>query len=327
MKKLFFICIPILISISLNAQNPQFEWVKTNQGYQGSANSIHIGQDSAGNIYGIGHFSGTVDFNPSPSNAIWLTATNSGSSSYIQKLDSNGNLLWVRAVDFQNGSFWNLEIDPTGRLYIVGNFKDSVDIDPGIGIHMLYSHGGYDAYILKLSANGNFIWAKSFGGPEDDIIRDIVVDKSGNVYSHGSYEDTVDFDPGPGICVYGAPYTIYNDPLTNAFIQKLDIYGNFVWAKAFLNTEFTGGSRARSIRLDSQGNVFCRGFYSGSVDFDPGSGMYNLLEEGVYLVKLDSSGSYSWANSIYIVNGAGAINGTMALEVDKSDNIYTIGRF
>ena len=64
MKKLFIIYIPILISISLNAQNPNFQWVKFNQGNMGSATAKSVEIDSIGNIHILGSFHGTVDFNP-----------------------------------------------------------------------------------------------------------------------------------------------------------------------------------------------------------------------------------------------------------------------
>jgi len=118
----------------------------------------------------------------------------------------------------------------------MGSFKDSVDIDPDTTVYKLFSKGGYDIFILKLSSAGNFIWAKSFGGIKDVVIRDMCIDNQGNVYSHGYYKDTVDFDPGPGTCIYGAGYSLYNDPLSNAFIQKLDKTGILFGQRHFLNS-------------------------------------------------------------------------------------------
>ncbi|RLD64821.1 MAG: hypothetical protein DRI84_08085 [Bacteroidetes bacterium] len=327
MKNIVLILISLFVVINLHAQSTSFQWVKTNQGSQGSATAGSSTIDSLGNIYIIGSFTGTIDFNPSVPLYYGLTAASTGSSTYIQKLNANGGLVWVKKVDFISGGLGPIKIGDNGNLIIIGNFKDSVDIDPGTGVYMLHSNGGYDAYILKLSANGIFIWAKSFGGPEDDVVSDMIVDKSGNLYSHGSYKDTVDFDPGSGTCIYGTNYTPPPNPhpLDNAFIQKLDKSGNFIWAKTFQCSEsFSDGY---FIDLDSDDNIYCTGYFSGTgVDFDPGSGISipPLNNSSMYLVKLDSLGSFIWARFSTKV-GIGGYANPDAMVVDRFNNIFITG--
>ncbi|MCK5847442.1 MAG: T9SS type A sorting domain-containing protein [Bacteroidales bacterium] len=326
MKNIILIIIIFIAVYSLHAQNPNFEWVKSNQGYQGNANAISVELDSAGNIYTIGSFSGTVDFNPSVPLYYGLT---SGSywSYYIQKLDSNGNLLWVRQIDFTDGHIKQFNVSQSGQIYIAGTFQDSVDIDPEATTHMLYSNGEYDVFILKLSANGNFLWAKSFGGSANDFVRDVAVDSHGNIYSHGSYKDTVDFDPGPGICLYGTNYNPQTStPIDNAFIQKLDKDGNFVWAKAFVCGE---GSLSNGLTVDinSEDNVYCAGYFFGSnIDFDPGAGVSTppSNNSSMYFVKLDSMGSFVWAKFSTKVGTYGLVRPN-AIKIDRFNNIYTTG--
>jgi hypothetical protein len=328
MKHTIFIIILFFTGLNTNAQNPTVQWVKSNQAISGDISTKKIEIDSSGNIYIIGYFSGSVDFNPAPGIFYILNSSYPNYPSFIQKLNNNGNLVWVLKIDFVHGNFYTFKIDNAGNLIIAGNFKDSVDIDPGTGVHMLYSNGGYDTYILKLSANGNFIWAKSIGGPEDDVVSDLVVDDYGNIYSHGYYSDTVDFDPGPGTFYYTSGY-IFNYPLNSSYILKLNKYGDFVWAKAFLNSEPGGETLASAIDKDSYGNIICAGYLSSpGIDFDPGSGIYPppVNHSSLYLVKLDSSGSFIWArfNTHIGLWGESYVD---YIKIDRYNNICLTGRF
>ena len=55
--------------------------------------------------------------------------------------------------------------------------------------------------------------------------RASVIDNLGNVYTTGSFQGTVDFDPGTGT------YELTSVGETDIFISKLDANGNFLWAK------------------------------------------------------------------------------------------------
>jgi len=56
-----------------------------------------------------------------------------------------------------------------------------------------------DAFLCRLDANGDFVWAKQFGGFGEEHPTTIAQDTSGNVYTVGIYNFTVDFDPDAGV--------------------------------------------------------------------------------------------------------------------------------
>jgi len=88
----------------------------------------------------------------------------------------------------------------------------------------------------------------------------------------------------------------------------------------------TDWSVARSVAVDSSGNVYTTGHFGGTVDFDPGAGTTNLTSNGhedVFVSKLDSSGDLVWAKSF---GGTGRDRG-WAVAVDSSGNVYTAGFF
>lgn len=151
----------------------------------------------------------------------------------------------------------------------------------------------------------------------------------GQYYTTGGFVGTVDFDPGAGIFNLTAPTSLNNYP-TNIFISKLDHAGNFVWAKAM------GGIRSQmglSIAIDNAGSgaVYTTGYFQGTVDFDPGVGVFNLtgpyapqfFVSNIFISKLDSAGNFEWAKRL----GESAGKKGNSIATDTFGNVYTTGNF
>jgi len=171
-------------------------WVKSEGGLS-SDHGQYINTDKLGNIYITGRFQGTADFDPN-TGTIYKNS-NGSDDMFIQKLDQNGSLIWIKTIGGAL-SDWigHACIDTFGNVYLAGAFMDTVDFDPGISISNIISKGGRDIFIQKLDSNGNFIWVNSFGSLDDDL-GSIALDDNANIYSTGTYRDTVDFDPNGGV--------------------------------------------------------------------------------------------------------------------------------
>ncbi len=248
-----------------------FIWAKS-FGSEGNADvALSLGIDALGNIYTSGIFEGTADFDPGA--GTYFLTSEGDVDGFVQKLDASGNFVWAKSFGSTGWDAGNsLSIDAAGNVYVTGDFKGTVDFDPGAGIYNLTSAGEEDVFIQKLDASGNFVWAKSFGSADHDISKDIYIDSLGNIYTTGWFGGTVDFDPGTGT------YNLTSAGYADAFIQKLDASGNFVWAKSFGSAG--GGDGAFSLSLDALGNVYTAGIFQETADFDPGADTYNLSSEG-----------------------------------------------
>lgn len=323
MKKGLLTSVFSFIVIFSFAQLPNFQWVA-----QIGGSSVDEGRavatDAFGNVYAIGEFNGTVDFDPGP--GIFTLTTIANSDIFVSKLDASGNFVWAKKLgnislsDEGNA----ITIDASGNVYTTGYFGGTADFDPGPGTFNLISSSGIDIFISKLDASGNFVWAKNVGGSfsGNDIGRSIATDPSGNVYITGNFSGQGDFDPGPGTFTLSAPTSNSNEDI---FVLKLDALGNFVWAKNMGGTAIDYGF---SIAADAAGNVYTAGLFGQTADFDPGLGTYTLStitgNFEVFVSKLDISGNFVWAKQ---VSTSSSSTDKCALTIDASSNIYITGLF
>ncbi len=318
-------CLLFFTSPLLKAQAPNCLWAKSIGGVSYDRGGAMI-KDSAGNIYTTGYFTGTVDFDPGP-DTFNLTSY-MGYDIFILKLDASGSFLWAKALRSSYViNISSIVVDTSGNIYATGNFLDSIDFDPGLGVYNLvtYKYGGYATFYLKLDANGNFVWVNDIGGGIGGSItsNSLAIDKKGNIYSAGYFfsSGSCDFDPGSGV------FNLISDQTNsqpNIFILKLDNLGNFLWANAIGNSAESMGN---SLILDSSNNIYITGFFAGTVDFDPGAGTYNLTGNGyqdIYISKYNSSGNFIWAKKMV---GTGNYTQPSSIALDIYNNVYTTGAF
>ena len=286
-------------------------------GGSGSDRGFGITVDASGNVYTIGDFRGTADFDPDA--GIANTLTSAGTTDvFVSKLNSSGNFVWAKRFgDTLTDAGYGVAVDASGNVYTTGGFSSTVDFDPGDGTSNLVSAGSSDVFVSKLDSSGNFVWAKRFGGTLSDVANDLAIDGSGNVHTTGYFNGTVDFDPGDGTS------NLVSAGTTDVFVSKLDSSGNFVWAKRFGGTS---SDEAYGIDLDSSGNVYTTGFFYLTADFDPGSGTSNLTSVGSddgFVSKLTSSGDFVWARQI----GGSSGGYPEEIEVDSSGIVHITGYF
>jgi len=273
MKRLL-ICVPVVLGLFQDVFCQTIDWTvrSENTGPFPSSKNVSVVTDNLDNVYTAGYFSDSVDFDPGPGLHA-LYASSSGNDLFVQKLNSIGDLEWVVSVgrSVYGEEPHDMKIDEQGNLYIVGEFYDVVDFDPGPGVHDLTAFqtalNGDGAYILKLDSDGDFVWAKALqaacnscdayfyatGGNKIDL------DNTGNLYIGGDFRDSVDFDPSGNTLVESAIGGI-----RSSFIEKLDANGNFEWVKLIDGSVAnTGAAAIRDITVDENGNQYIQLFLLG----------------------------------------------------------------
>jgi hypothetical protein len=306
--------------VKLNASG-NFLWAKTMPG--NSDNKVYdLTIDAQNNFLICGYFQGTVDMDPGADTASLYTPS---LNAYITKLTNNGDFIWAKQLgDWSNSTASGIKTDSIGQVYVTGIFG-AIDFDPGPDTLFVSSNGQYDGYILKLTANGDFIWVKKFGGIDYDISNAIELDKNGMIYATGAFQQTAYFANATDTITLNS--VGYND----VFITKLNNNGDFLWAKAIgSNSDSLITEEGRSIAVDSIGNVYTMGLFKDSLDADPGPAVEWLTAQtfynsshSVFILKLDNNGNFI---RVKATNGGQDVIGNSII-LDNSANVLFTGYF
>ena len=178
----------------------------------------------------------------------------------------------------------------------------------------------------------DFSWGKSGGNTGNEYARSIFVDGAGSVYTVGSFSGTVDFDPGSGVSNLTAVGS------TDAYIQKLNSAGAFVFARRFGGA---GDAVAYGVTVDPNNFIYITGSFTGNMDSDPNAGTSLLTSAGgtdIFLIRLSASAVWSYSTrfgstgddvglSVCANAGAFALTGTITgvVDFDPGAGVANIG--
>ncbi|MBX3054382.1 MAG: SBBP repeat-containing protein [Caldilineaceae bacterium] len=273
--------------------------------------------DGEGNSYVTGYFQGTADFDPGP--GTFTLTSYGGRDIFVVKLTPTGDFIWALQMGgTQLDVGESIALDTSGNVYITGYFQGTSDYDPGPNEYRLTAKG-IDAFVLKLTSAGTFLWAKSIGNLDSSteltIARDIFVDTIGSIYLTGYFYGTIDLDPGL------PKYNVTSAGDYDIFVTKLTTDGIFEWGKSIGGPKIDEGT---SITLDSTGNILITGRFHESVDFDPDAASTPLTSAGesdIFVLKLNNNGAYVWASAI----GGKSTDEGFGIAVDLLQNVFITG--
>jgi hypothetical protein len=266
-------------------------------GFLGSVyhSGMDVAVDAASNVYVVGTFDSTADFDPGPSTAT-LTARGR-SDGFLAKFDATGNFLWARRCggegegDSYGSSVMGVVVDAGGNPLVTGNFRGvgsitGVDRTDRTEYMVRNGLGSSDslgrAIVAKFGPSGDVAWVDQYGLSSTGTVArlGIAVDASGATRVTGGFSGTVDFDPGLGTAVRSGD---------GAFITKLNADGSFAWVSTS-----TGAGGGNAVGISDDGSTYVTGWFGNTITF----GSVTLTSAGVgFVVKLTPAGAVVWART------------------------------
>ncbi len=296
-----------------------YQWVIA-VGGTGYDEGVDVEVSGLGSVYVGGYFNGTVDFNPGAGVA---NITSFGySDMFIARYTGSGSFLGAYKIGGASAEFMTeLTLDPQNNVLITGIFQGTADFNPGAGIANLTAAPGLgDACVAKYSATGVYQWAFGIGNTAEEHGYDVVTDAQSNVYVTGNFLGTADFDPSASVVNLTATG---ND---DVFLAKYSASGAYQWAFG-VGGVYSFGGDGLSMARDGFNNIYLTGMFYGTEDFDPSSGISNLVAMGggpdVFVAKYNEDGEFLKAVSL---NGPSSTVAS-AIAIDNDQNFYITGHF
>lgn len=210
---------------------------------------------------------------------------------FVSLCDASGALLWSRqfgtpATDYAQA----VHVDGEGNVLVGGYSAGQLGDDPDLGAE--------DAFLLKLSADGELLWVRQWGSDTTDYALSVSSDASGNAYVAGYTYGAI----GDQAVIGGE----------DGYLSKLSSAGELLWTR-----QFGTASRdsARFVTVDSRGEVLVGGDTEGS--FAPG-----LAGGGrdSFVARFDQEGALSFKGQW------GNVAGEFSLSADTAGSaLYVAG--
>ncbi len=203
-------------------------------------------------------------------------------------------------------------------IYAAGSFgSGAINLGTGNLMNANPGSGTNDIFVAKYDESGNLIWAKTFGGLDDDNASGVAVDNNGNLFVSGFYSSPT-LSLGSTTLTDTSAGSVYY-----SFLAKLDASGNVIWAQAGLSGM---NLQAFAVTTDHFGNAYTTGMFLVHATF--GTHQISSPLGGMFVAKYDASGNVSWVNNSMVTgSGNGGLAIGNAISLDGSGNCIVAGSY
>jgi hypothetical protein len=206
-------------------------------------------------------------------------------------------------------------VGPDGTVLVAGLFTGQLGFGEESGVPSLQAVGGADVFLAGIGPDAAPRWALSWGGKHADAARALAVDDMGNVYVAGTFQLTVDFDPGTGRTLMTSAGG------RDVFVLKLDPTRRLLWARRFGGA---GADDLTGLAVGTDGTVYVGGGFEGRTwEGDEWQPVVAQGDGGLFVATLAPDGGHRWVRWLDAARGA-SLSG---LATGARGAVYVSGAF
>lgn len=204
--------------------------------------------------------------------------TESARAIFCAKYDAEGRLLWLRSTPAGlSGSGHGVAVDGAGNLYVGGNATGQGKMGA-----VEIQAAGAAALVLKLTPEGEAVWASVIPGSASAIYHEITCDTAGRVWAAGMFKGSV--------TVAGQTFTSGGLKDNDGLIVHLDASGRAVWAR---HLHGPGTDYCLGVATDGQGTAYVCGDFTADTSL-AGQALATRGSGDIFLAAFDAQGGLAW---------------------------------
>jgi hypothetical protein len=181
---------------------------------------------------------------------------------------------------------------PDGALILGGGFNQKTDFDftSGMDVRTPSDLNWGDGFVTSVAPSGAPLGTWTFDGGGVGAVSAT----AGAVVAVGSFKETVDLDPGPGVRTLVNPDATWSA----SYAVKLTSAGAHVWSRALTSTADGFVYWIRAVAAPD-GTTYLLGTYDGAPDLDPGPARrWPSDTHGAFVMRLDAGGDLMWVRTL-----------------------------
>jgi hypothetical protein len=287
-------------------------WVKIIKGLEDNVSNLIL-TDAQSNVYVSGYFKGLLIFE----NDTLENESVNNYSSFIIKLNSNGEKIWTKKIgglQYSNVFIYGMDKGSNDSIIMAGSLLGFPSFDIGDTLEIGNKSNGF---LAKMDKNGNFSWVKPTGEFSGQF-SNIAVDAEENIFVTGNFG-------------YNSTHSAVLDTITifssgnfdDIVVAKFNKNANIQWAKVGGSIGFQ--DQPLDIEVNNNGDTYIGGWFGGDKLIWQTDTLFSFGGGDIFILKLNTQGKLVWLKQ------AGGPHNDDVEEITDIDlqngNIFCVGNF
>ncbi len=241
---------------------------------------------------------------------------------FLTKLNADGSYGWTHTFGHSGTDRgYGVATDARGDVLMTGEFGGTIDFDPGEGVDEHTAVRSLNLFLSRFHGDGSYAWTIDAGDGGKVRPYGVDVGSDGSIALAGKFSGRADFNPGPGVDLHDSGRG------NNVFVTKIAGNGSYLWTQTFGGNKDSHEALALGVAMDRRGAVWTCGVFTGTVDFDPGPGVYERTDPrdgGIFVSKFKGNGDWLWS---WVPQNSPEDDWGYGIALDRRGNAYITGEF